>query len=248
MARLLKRMDAWSIRSALKRVDGVIGLTQPLIQDFAPFGRGLLLPGFLDRELEKPAAELVSQGRRDAIHVAYAGGLSVSYGVDRLIAAVKGITTVPVQLTLYGKGELAASIVELAASDGRIRYGGSMAPAELAKHLRTADLLVNPRPSDQDFVRYSFPSKLIEYMALGVPVLSTRLPGIPAAFLDCMMIAEVETDAGLRKAILDFSMMPAELRMKKAAQARTFIVEAASEATQSRKIASYFRSLIQGNF
>jgi len=31
-------------------------------------------------------------------------------------------------------------------------------------------------------VRYSFPSKLIEYMASATPVLTTRLPGIPPEY------------------------------------------------------------------
>jgi len=245
VTRLLKRMDVWLIKAALKRADGVIGLTQGLIQDFAPSGRSLVLPGFLDYYLEDLSDDMPIRSGSDLFHVAYAGGLSVAYGVDRLIDAVTGITSIPIQLHLYGKGELVSRIEALTISDRRIRYGGSMSPGELAKHLRTADLLVNPRPSDQDFVRYSFPSKLIEYMALGVPVLSTRLPGIPDEYLECMMIADVETDAGLRNAILEFAAMPAATRTRMAREARLFIIKAASEATQSRKIASYFHSLMQ---
>lgn len=247
LVRMLKGIDAWLIRAALKRVDGVIALTQALIDDFAPATPGLVLPGFLDRHLQVLPEILPKKLSDDVFQMAYAGGLSVAYGVDRLIDAVTKIIDVPVRLDLYGKGELVTHIKKLAASDMRIRYGGSMPPSELANHLRMVDLLVNPRPTDQNFVRHSFPSKLIEYMALGVPVLSTRLPGIPDEYLEHMTIADVETAAGIRDAILGFIKLPLEKRIYQAREARSFVVQVASEDIQGKKITSFINLLTQTN-
>jgi glycosyltransferase involved in cell wall biosynthesis len=245
LVRMLKAIDVWLVKVALKRVNGVIALTQALIDDFAPAKLGLVLPGFLDRYLEAPLGNVQSNNSNDVFQVAYAGGLSVAYGVDRLIDAVVKIEEIPIRLDLYGKGELETHIKALAVSDVRIRYGGSMAPDELAKHLRFTDLLVNPRPTHLDFVRHSFPSKLIEYMALGVPVLSTRLPGIPEEYLEHMMVAEEATAEGIRKAILGIIDLPLERRKKLAHDARNFVLLAASEKVQGRKILSFFNLLMQ---
>ena len=45
-----------------------------------------------------------------------------------------------------------------------------------------ATLLVNPRPTTEEFTIYSFPSKNMEYMASGTPLLTTKLPGMPEEY------------------------------------------------------------------
>lgn len=247
LVKRLKNLDMWLVRLALRRVDGVVALTQALVEDFAPTRIGLVLPGFLDRYLENLPDNILAKNKNEVFRVAYAGGLSVAYGVDLLIDAVMGITNIPIQLDLFGKGELVSHIKTLAASDTRIRYGGSLPPADLANHLRKAHLLVNPRPSNQSFVRHSFPSKVIEYMALGVPVLSTRLPGIPDEYRAYLTIAAEETAMGFRQAILDFIKLPLEIRTMQANEARNFIMNSASESVQGKKIASFFGLLMEPN-
>ena len=41
---------------------------------------------------------------------------------------------------------------------------------------------MNPRSADAEYTKYSFPSKTIEYLATGVPVVMNRLPGIPEEY------------------------------------------------------------------
>lgn len=249
LVRTLKTFDAWLIKAALKRVDGVIALTQALVDDFAPMVKGLVLPGFLDKYLESvPQLKPIKREPGKVFRIAYAGGLSVAYGVDRLIEAVMGIEDDSIKLDLYGKGELVERIKALSDSDKRISYCGSLPPAELAACLQNADLLVNPRPTGQDFVRHSFPSKLIEYMALGVPVITTRLPGIPDDYLRYMTIVDIETAKGLREAIVKLKMMSQEQRVKQANEARDFIYSVAKEDMQGKKIVAYFNSLVTGDF
>ena len=38
---------------------------------------------------------------------------------------------------------------------------------------------VNPRQNNEEFTKYSFPSKTMEYLASGVPVVAYKLDGIP---------------------------------------------------------------------
>ena len=60
-----------------------------------------------------------------------------------------------------------------------IKYKGNASKSHILEMERKATLLVNPRPSTEEFTKYSFPSKTLEYMASGTPLLTTRLSGIP---------------------------------------------------------------------
>ena len=241
LVRFLKRIDRSLVKSALSRVDGVIALTQALIDDYSPKVSAVVLPGFMDRHLEQFSLPTLS--RRPIFEIAYAGGLLKEYGVGRLVDAVRNVRGINVRLTIYGKGDLESHIKEVAQSDTRIRYGGVVAPRDLVSLLQSSDLLVNPRPSDQDFVRHSFPSKLIEYLALGVPVLATRLPGIPDNYLEQMYLIDDESVDGLRAAIEKVAALPLLDRVSRAKSAREFVCDAASESAQGVGLVRFLRSL-----
>ena len=66
---------------------------------------------------------------------------------------------------------------------------------------RAAIGLLITRPSVDPYVRYSFPSKLLEYMGTGVPVLTTRLPGIPGEYYEFLSIIEECSPRGIIDAL-----------------------------------------------
>lgn len=243
LIRFLKKVDRNLVKSALSHVDGVIALTQALVDDFSPNTPALILCGFMDQHLEE--LQLPKPEYRETFSVAYAGGLSEQYGVGHLLDAVMGVDSLPISLTLYGKGPLLPRILECASVDARISYGGVVHPRELSSLLQRADLLINPRPSVHDFVRHSFPSKIIEYMALGVPVASTRLPGIPSGYLDEMYVIDDESSAGIRAALERIAMIPLADRVMKAARARNYVVSVASESAQGVRIGGFLRSFLK---
>jgi glycosyltransferase involved in cell wall biosynthesis len=114
---------------------------------------------------------------------------------------------------------------------------------ELQQRLAAAHVLVNPRPVDQDFVRYSFPSKLIEYLAAGTPVITTRLPGIPSDYDRKVVFAEADTAAGLREAlshVMDMAPGDTEVLSKSASE---FIRTTRSAESQGKRIRSFLGAL-----
>ena len=68
--------------------------------------------------------------------------------------------------------------------DGRIIYQGVVDNAIILRGEYNSDLLVNPRPINEEYTKYSFPSKLMEYMNTGTAVVTTRLPGVPVDYFD----------------------------------------------------------------
>lgn len=56
-----------------------------------------------------------------------------------------------------------------------------------------AKLLINLRPTHEAFTCYSFPSKNMEFMISGTPVLTTHLPGMPAEYHSFIYLFEGES-------------------------------------------------------
>ena len=86
---------------------------------------------------------------------------------------------------------------------------GNVSNREVLAYQRRATLLVNPRPTSEDFTRYSFPSKLLEYMSSGRPVLTTGLSGIPADYHDKLWFINEESVVGMRLALERALNLPA---------------------------------------
>ena len=93
--------------------------------------------------------------------------------------------------------EVAKSPAQIAAEDPRIFYGGMLLNQEIVEKEQEATLLVNPRPTGEEYVKYSFPSKTMEYMASGTPVLTTVLPGMPKEYHPYVYLLEDETSDGI---------------------------------------------------
>jgi glycosyltransferase involved in cell wall biosynthesis len=248
LARLMKHIDSWLIGYFLARMDAVLALAPDLVLRLAPNQPALVFPGILESILDIPAASLDSHSRslsNDGLFtIVYAGGLSQAYGVDRLIDAVLGFEPgVTVRLKLYGRGDQAMSIRRLVEEETRIVYGGFVDAATLLPELCAADLLINPRPTSEDFATMSFPSKLIEYLATGRPVLTTRIPSIPATLSEHFYYIKDESTEGIRtaiRAVMDLSILN---RSKKGIAAQQFVQKQFSEAATGRKIAEFINNL-----
>ena len=88
------------------------------------------------------------------------------------------------------------------------------------------------------------PMKLLEYMALGRPVLTTRLPGIPDDYADKLLFADDSVE-GLAAAISDAFRMPPTEREGIAAAARRFVLSEKCARHQGARISAFLRQLTQ---
>jgi glycosyltransferase involved in cell wall biosynthesis len=245
--RLLRSVDRRLVRTALRGIDGVVCLTDELGAEFAPHAPRLVMEGIVNPKVQALSRSCMSRpDTGTSFKVAYAGALKETYGIQRLVNAV---LTLPedVSLDIYGTGSAKESIERTAASCSRIRYHGPLPHSDLMEALLRADLLVNPRPVDQGFVRYSFPSKLIEYMALGRPVLTTHLPGIPGAYAGKVRFAYDDSVEGLAKSILDaWRCDRCELEAM-AQEAQQFVTTKKSSLTQGRRIRGFLVALLDAS-
>jgi glycosyltransferase involved in cell wall biosynthesis len=89
-------------------------------------------------------------------------------------------------LVFVGGGAETARLQSLAAIDPRIEVKPFMTGEAFAREVERADFMLNPRDPSWPGTPYSFPSKLIEYLITGKPIVSTRLPGIPAEYFEVL--------------------------------------------------------------
>ncbi|CAI09473.1 hypothetical protein ebA5884 [Aromatoleum aromaticum EbN1] len=242
IARALKRLDVWLVSRALRHADAVIALAPELVRRLAIAKPALVFPGILDSSLVADGAvNRFCAESTGTFTIVYAGGLNRAYGVDRLLDAILGIDDVPVRLKLFGRGDQESRIRDLAASDSRIEYGGFVGNEVLQPELHAADLLINPRPTEEAFAAMSFPSKLIEYLATGRPILTTRIVSIPENYQPYFNFIDDESAFGIRRAVLDMIRMPADQRDLQGLYGQKFIYNEASEAAVGSKIVQFIQ-------
>ncbi|WP_405434287.1 glycosyltransferase [Micromonospora sp. NBC_00617] len=241
VVRLLRGIDSALVRAALRRCSGVIALTLPLAEDFAPGRPRLIMEGICTPPTVVGPRPPADGPIREII---YAGGLSRAYGVDRLVEAFRGLPDPDLRLSVFGRGELEPWLREQASADPRIAPPELIDRARLGARLAGAAVLVNPRPVDQFFVPYSFPSKIIEYLSTGVPVVTTKLSGIPEDYRPHLVYAATDTVEGLRAAIGQVLGMPAGDAAALGAAGRDFVVRTRSRAVQGQRMRDFLGGLV----
>lgn len=171
--------------------------------------------------------------------VLYSGKLSEKFGIKLLIEAFKKIKQDGVELWIYGDGEAKDYVRSEAQKNKNIIYKGMVSNKEVVLAQMQSTLLVNPRPTNQQYTKYSFPSKNIEYMASGTPMLTTILPGMPKEYYDYVYLIKDESIDGLYKAIDDVLKLPNNILEEKGRQAKEFIMQNKNERVQAKKIVKF---------
>lgn len=166
----------------------------------------------------------------------YAGCISKDYGLGRLVEGFQKADLPGVQLHLYGPCDFAEELKEISEKDPRILYGGMLLNTEIVDKEREATLLVNPRPTHEEYVKYSFPSKTMEYMSTGTPVLTTRLPGMPKEYYPHVYFIEEESTDGIARALEQTLSKSDQELFDKGCKAREFVLEERNNVVQAKKI------------
>ena len=249
---LLERLDYFQQTRVMRCFSGVICLTKQTWDDFAPGRPGLVVEGGINTdEVTEPLREVNFALAEELLHnrvCMYTGDLSNLNGIPMLLKGFALVADPDVRLWLLGRGECESVVLDAAAHDPRISFLGFLPNDEVRALQRRVTVLINPRPSQQEFTKYTFPSKLLEYLQSGTPVLTTRLPGIPAEYYQHVFPIETETTEGIAEALRRTLSIPtAELR-EKGESAREFVVRDKSWQAQARRIARFLHSLTDGSY
>ena len=216
----------------IRSCTGYVVMTEQM-KEFLPAGRKtVVLEGHADREMARRENRM--EDKKHPRVCLYAGGLHRKYGIETLVQAFLQANIPDAVLEIYGDGDYAPELRRL--SDPAVRYHGIVPNARVVEEELTATLLINPRPTDEEFTRYSFPSKNMEYMASGTPVLTTRLPGMPREYAPYVYLFDGENAEGMAETLRQVLSRSGEELHARGCAARRFVLEEKSNVVQAGKI------------
>ena len=172
-----KKIDIQMMEKLIAQVDSFMLLTKYMADKLHVGNRPfIVVEGITDTKNIPP--EKKERGKK----VAYAGKLVEAFGAKRLVEAFEMIDDPEASLHICGGGELKPYVEEMCQKDSRINYYGVVSAEKANEILKNADVLVNPRQNDDEYTKYSFPSKNIEYLMTGNAVVAYMLDGIPKEY------------------------------------------------------------------
>lgn len=181
--RFLKWFDNNTFIKLQKYVDKYIFLTEYMssyLNNKKPY---IIVEGLLDYKKNK-----VKKDIRDYKIITYTGTLNEKFGIKNLVNAFMTLKNPNVRLFICGKGDSEDFIKKCCMNDNRIIYKGLLNSDESRKLQLISDVLVNPRQNVDEFTKYSFPSKNMEYLATFNPVIAYMLDGISDEYKDVFFV------------------------------------------------------------
>lgn len=221
----------------LDYVDCAVVLTEPMATRMR-FTKPYVVTEGIAEDSDSPGA--IAGGNaasNDNEHtVLYTGGLNEAFGVVNLVKAFSTLEDPALRLVLCGTGDAVETIQRYAQADHRIIYRGLLPRDEILALQKQATVLVNPRQNTGEYVKYSFPSKLMEYMASGTPVVAYDLAGMPSEYREHLVLVPDNDLESLAETIQQVASQTAQERRAIGQSAREFVLTQKNPETQAKKI------------
>ena len=236
--RILKKLDYLLIKRLIKNVDGNILFSEAMKESkFIEEEQFIVLEGVYSPQ----GLELTTLPTHDQ-YIVYAGTLHYNIGIEELIAAMNFVNK-DIKLKIFGDGDYSFEIKKIAKTNPRIEYLGFIEREKLFEYEKQALAIVNTRNPEDEYTKYSFPSKLFECLASGAPVISTKLEGIPNEYYNYLYTIEDYSVESIARKINEVSLIKNDERRVRGEEAIRFIKEEKNKEIQGLKVYEFIKSL-----
>ena len=198
-------------------------------------GRNIVIEGLAQ---EKP---LSITPKSDNKILLYAGTLKEYSGIRDFVNAFQKVKNPNYRFIICGKGDLSDMILEATHNDPRIIYKGMVSREEVLKLQQQATILINPRKPNGHLTRYSFPSKTIECLSSGTPMMGYKLEGIPEEYFNYFYTIDDFSNDTLVDTIKHTMSLPQEELNAKARMAYKFIMDNKTAEMQVKRLLNFIR-------
>jgi glycosyltransferase involved in cell wall biosynthesis len=226
----------------LQKVTGVISMTSQLAQKLAPERPNLIIPTIQNLRMSLPLRNS-TKSKKNTFNILYCGGLFHKYGVDLLLDAFIQADRPNWQLFITGKGDLETKIRNIAERNSQIQYFGFINIEKLVELYQIADVFVNPRLTTTPFSNLSFPSKVVEYLGTGKPVISTNLQIFDEKLKQHLIIARTDKPEELIRCFNEVASRDDQQREAWRLETIEFLANELSPVIQGRRIREFVASL-----
>lgn len=235
--RFFRKRNNKKIYRCLKRIDKFVLLTEqmkePLQVGDRPYTvvEGICDPHLFDATNEAPHAQKPCEKT-----VLYTGTLHRKFGILNLLDAFSQIESEDYRLWICGGGDAQEQISRAAERDKRIEFFGFQPKDRINELQQKATVLVNPRQNNEAFTKYSFPSKTMEYMLSGKPVIMYKLDGIPNEYDSYLQYVDGDAPCALKNKIVEVCEWSEEKRHAIGEAARDFVICNKNCSVQAKRI------------
>lgn len=245
MNELYERSDLHGLKGKLKGLPRKIMIdvtykNLPYIDSFVLLAEGMkeylkvgerpyvVVEGIADLQLleqvpKRQTSSVVPEKTQKEFRIVYTGTLHKRYDLLMLAQAVSLLSDPSVKLYLCGDGDCREELEKIADNCPSIKYMGILKREESIQLQQSADLLVNSRPEIGLRTKLSFPSKTMEYMMSGKPVVCFKLSGIPDEYDEYLYYFPEETPQAMAQTILEIQRMKPEQRTQIGSRNQAFV-------------------------
>ncbi len=239
LKKLERRMGEKQL-SLCKEMDAFVLLTKHMAEVIPCDGKQtLVIEGLIqqhkDQEVETSACEC------KPFEVLYTGTLSPELGIREMLEAFAGMPEY--HLRICGGGAMTEETKAFADKYANIHFEGFVPQKKALALQAQANALINPRSPAGTFTRYSFPSKTLEYMRSGKPVLCYKLDGIPDDYDDYLCYITEAGSSGLQEAVRSLAAMNEMQRTEMGEKARNYVLTHKNPSAQCQKLLDWLRLL-----
>lgn len=233
---LLKKIDMKVIEAQTEKVDGYVLLTEQMASALNLSVPYTIIEGISD---DIPDDCDAYSNRIHQTFVLYSGALSKKYGIDRLVDSFLK-ANIDCELWLCGDGSYVPELKTITEQNKKIKYLGMLNRQELRIIQINASLLVNPRDASDPYTRFSFPSKTMEYLSSGTPVMMERLPGIPDDYYKYIITVDKHDWSG---SLTKFFQMSEAERKLIGAKGKEYVLNCKNSKEQCQKIVKLMENI-----
>lgn len=230
--KILRKANNRLIYKCLNRIDSFVLLTEQMKEPLKVGDRPyVVVEGIANTS--QMAVTVPDPGKRI---IFYAGTLHYQFGIKTLLEAFEMIDDENYELWICGSGDAEEEIKKLAEQDSRIKFYGYVTKQQVAKYQSRATVLINPRTNEGEYTKYSFPSKTMEYLAAGKPVIMHKLDGIPDEYDEYLYYINGPSPEDLKNAITKACSKTDDELAFFGAKASRWVLKEKSPAGQAKKI------------
>lgn len=220
-------------------LDGYIALTDGLNILFNPEQK----PHFIMEGLVENREE-TEEKMNTKPYFFFGGALMEKYGVYNLIKAFKRLHDDSIDLLICGHHGDKNKLRDEIGKNTNIKLLGLLPVKDVLKYERNCIATINPRPYSEDLDRYSIPSKTLEYMTSGKPVISVRNTILMSKFPDEIVWINSSDVSDIEKGLKEVLSMTPKERENFGFISKNRVLELYSLETVSTNINNYLKQFV----
>lgn len=245
-SRTLRRFSSKLTKNSVKKYDGYLLLTEAMNEVVNPKGKPhIVIEGHSDISMKDRENLLENKTKEKTIM--YAGGTHKEFGMAMLVEAFLSLNNSEWVLHIYGDGNYQNELKTIAIEHKNVVYHGMQPNAVVVEAQLRAWLTVNPRITDAEYVKYSFPSKTLECMVSGTPLLTTRLAGMPKDYYPYVYLFDEESKEGFMQVLDKVFSLSAEELHQKGLLAKDFAINQKNNVKQAELFYSFIEKVHHDN-